>query len=263
MTRPRKPSRKLTKRQIRARYASARREGRILQKKGLLSSRANLSKAKPSLAVRKKIDSLRGILTGTQQAVEITDVMAPRFKARGMRVIGNKVILDKQPEQKFVRRRSEIILRDTSRNTQTSGLSFETILIPIGIRSLQEFIDWIEDDPEKLQRMLPPGTAFAFTFHGHNSREIFPDALSLAEYLRNYLLAGQSSWQHFVLIRLIRPGDWVAGIGRRNRRLKSSQDRRQGIKSRSQEYKRYHQTHRKIKNEYSKAYYRRMRDRLK
>ena len=243
-----KHSRALTKTQLRAKYANVRREGRILQKKGLISDRANLSKAKPSLAVRKKIASLGGLFNGTQQVVPITDVMRRRYKTAGYRVIGQNLILDKQPQQKFKRRRSEIILEDNNIRFGGQRHAFETILLPLDIRTLPEFVEWIREDPEKLMALLPPGTAFAFTFHGHNSRQIFSDPLELADYLENYY-AGTDEWQHFLLYRLIRPHEWVSGTGQRNFKRKSK-----GRGDRSAEYKRYYRHNRENKKRYMRQY---------
>jgi hypothetical protein len=239
-------SRALTKTQLRARYAEDRRKGKILQKKGLISARANLTRAKPSLAVRKKIASLEGVLDGRSQAVEITDVMAPKYKRAGYRVIGRKVILDKSPGQKFVRDKSDIILVDEGR---TGG--FESVLIPFDIRSIQQFVDWIREDPDQLMALLPPGTAFAFTYQGNNSRHIFTDPLELADYLEHYNPEG---WQHFVLYRLISPRDWIAGASK-PRLKRSSQDRRYKASSKTGQNQRYYQHNKtKIKNKNARAY---------
>ena len=228
----------------------------MLQKKGLLSPRANLSKAKPNLAVRKKIASLSGIFNGRQQAVEVTDVMLPRYKKAGYRTIGRNVIFDKQPMQRFKRRRSEIILEETPVTGGQPERAFETVMLPLDISSLQAFVEWIREDPDRFMAYLPPGTAFAFTFHGHNSRQIFSDPLELADYLEHYF-AGTDAWQHFLLYRLINPGAWVAGQGRRN--VSGNIKSRRGKKSRSGEYKRYYQANIARKKKYNTEYYKRTR----
>lgn len=222
--------------------------GRLLQKKGLLSSHANLSKAKPSYLVRKKIHSLSGIFNGTQQALPVTDVMLPKYKAAGYRTIGRQVILDKQPRQRFVRRKSDIILEETDRSGGPVQRAFETILFPLDVRSLPGLVEWIREDPDRFMALLPPGTAFAFTFHGHNSRQIFSDPLELADYLETYF-AGTDAWQHFTMYRLINPAAWQAGLGHRK-----SFKRRSG-KARSAEYKRYYQYNKEKKRLANKKYY--------
>ena len=241
-------SRSLTKAQLRAKYTNDRREGRLLQKKGLLSPRANLTRAKPSLAVRKKIASLQGIFNGTQQAVEITDVQRPKLKASGYRVIGRKVIFDKQPRQRFKRRRNEFILEENNIGRDGDHSAFETVMLPLDVRSLPDFAEWIRKDPDRFMALLPPGTAFAFSFHGHNSRQIFSDPLELADYLESYF-AGADAWQHFLLYRLINPGEWRGGTGQRNYKRKSGKQ-----SNRSREYKRYYQHNRERKIAYMRDY---------
>jgi len=242
-----KHSRALTKTQLRAKYANARREGRILQKKGLLSPRANLSKARPSYRVRKKIASLSGIFDGTQQSVPITDVMKKRYKTAGYRVIGQNLILDKQPRQRFKRVKSEIILEEKDFEGGTVRRAFETVLFPLDVRSLPGLVEWIREDPDRFMALLPPGTAFAFTFHGHNSRQIFSDPLELADYLETYA-AGEDAWQHFTMYRLINPAAWEGGRGKRK------SFKRRSSKSRSNEYRKYYQYNRAKKIAYARNY---------
>lgn len=233
MKAPRHHSRRLTKSQLRARYAPVRALAKKLQAKGLISPRANLSRAKPSLAVRKKALSLEGIFTGHQQAVEVTDVMASRFRKSGRRVIGRKVIFDKNPGQNVKKAKGEIVIEEPGQQG-----AFETVILPVSIKNLQAFIDWIETDPERLDAMMPPGTFFAFTYYGKNSREI-GDARWLTDYLKRYADTGGKGFQHFVLVRVMHGSEWKSEPARKRTRARSLRDGRRQT-ARSAEYrKRY------------------------
>lgn len=245
---------------MRARYASYRREGRILQKKGLISPRADLTRAKPSLAVRKRIESLKGILSGEQQAVVLPDVMRDKFRKAGRRIIGNKVIFDKKPNERIKKVRGEVILQGRLRERngrRTRNDMFETVILPYGINDIEEFVEWLESNPERAERLLSSGTAFAFTFYGNHSRDT-GDAEWLTEYLKAYLTSGKDAWENFTLIRLHKGQAWEGGLGyRRNKPSSSSANRsKRHYEKKSNQNKAYYQTHqrqiRKRQNQYYK-----------
>lgn len=181
----RKGSRRLTKAAIRKRYAPIRATARKLQRKGLISSRADLSRAKPSLSVRKKAAALRGVTTGFQEAVTVGPATAKRYREAGFKVVGRKVIIEKTPEETLTRnRRGEIEMRNPW------GNPFTQIILPVNMRNLPAFRSALHDHTEEFQKMAGPGGYFGFSFYGNKSYET-GDAQWLASYLDLY----ESLWE--------------------------------------------------------------------
>jgi len=195
MTRGGKRSRRLTKRQLSQKYASARKELRVLRSKGLVSPRANLSKAKPSSALLKKLEALRPVITGDVQAVRVPRSKAKEYSSSGYKVINNRVLVPVQPGENATYRpsryvRGKYVTNDTIRVTGEKGTTrqyLERILIPLDFQHFQEFNAWLQEDPDRLQRLLPDDAIIGFTYFGNRSQET-GDAHWLAQYLQHYSL---------------------------------------------------------------------------
>ena len=253
-----KHSRKLTKAQLHKRYAYERKIGRMLVRKGLLSPRANISKGKPSSSVLKKIRSLEGIYTGSQQEVYLPTVLRNRYIGAGYRVIGKKVIIAKQPDQKIVKRGDELLIV-----SPTDHAAFETIIFPMTVATIGEFVDWIDEDPWRAQQFLPPGTDFAFTYYGNNSKRIFPLAGpswvpdTMADWLKHYPQDNEEKWQNMVIVRLIDASKWTAGTMKKKRYTPRSKKQ---SSNRSAEYRKRTLKDAGSRNAYMKEYYRKLKN---
>lgn len=195
MARGGKLRRRLTKRQLTQKYASARKELRVLQSKGLVAKSANLSKPRPSLALRKKLETLRPVLTGEVQAVRVPASKAKDFASSGYRVLNNRVLVPtvKGETAKYVPSRyvrGKYVTNDTIRITNEKGSPtgyLERILIPLDFEHFKQFNEWLQADPNRLQSLLPADAIIGFTYFGNRSRET-GDAHWLASYLLKYQL---------------------------------------------------------------------------
>jgi hypothetical protein len=152
---------------------------------GLISSKADTTRAKPSLAVRKKTAELSGIFNQTQEVVAVGPKTAAKYRSAGKIVIGNRVIIDKQPSEKVFRnRQGEIEIVDTFIGGGV-GAFYSQIILPVNVRNFKDFYDWIVAHPDELDAMAGPGGAFGFSFYGNNSLET-GNADWLIDYLKHY-----------------------------------------------------------------------------
>lgn len=224
-----KKSGKLTGAALRA----FRHEVSILKKKGLVSKRTDARKQKPSRYMIEKVARLKPVIEGKQTSVKLDRTTAARYKANGFFVFGNRVVVSKG-QTEAVRRDAKsglIVLSEIGRD-----LPFEKVILPYSITTLDQFLIAARKsppDPQIWAAKKRPQDYWAFTYHGNNSLETFPDLGALAEHLfklyNHYVdLRNQPDnpkvFEHFVLYRTSRrfwEGDMLAK--RENRRRASRQ----------------------------------------
>lgn len=234
-----KPTRhKMGYQERRQKYANVRSDLSKLKAKGLISPKANLRKAMPSLALRKKAEILRPVLEGKAQAVRLPKATRADFKEAGYNTVRGQTIIPKNVNQKVKVNnagRPEII---EYREGKAVKSPYTVIILPADVSNFSAFYKRLTDDPTWLQKMLGRDGYVGFTFWGHNSLEV-GTAEWLADYLKHYQpLFGDHddsarAFKHLVLYKIKADSiaDWrslatgdVKYYGKGN---KTVQDRRQ------------------------------------
>lgn len=173
---------RLTRAQRRAKYADARHRLSILKSKGLISKRANLRKDKPSSSLLKKEQALRGVLSGTKQAIKVTPKEYRDYREKGYQVAGGRLIVDKQTTDR-VKRNKDGSLEIKS---QYSRPGFRSIILPVNLRDFLSFYNWLRDHPGELDSQIGPMDYLGFTFYGNPNIESIFSATELADALQHY-----------------------------------------------------------------------------
>lgn len=186
--------RRLTQKQLRSKYSAVRTDLKKLRRLGLVSQRANLDKARPSLALRRKAESFQALLSGEQQLVRVPRSKAKEFESIGYRNTSRGLLVPVHLGEKaqyraagyrrgrYVPEQGLVIVPPI--DSPQNGLV--RIILPIDLNTYAAFDEWI-DNPERLERLKPQGSGifFGFTFMGNRSLGT-GDAQWVRDELRHY-----------------------------------------------------------------------------
>lgn len=174
----------LTAQERRAKYSGARKDLSKLKRKGLVSPRANLRRAKPSSGLLKKLEILRPVLEGRAEAVKLPRNVRADYKDAGYFTTRGLTVVTKNPFERVVVSKEE--LPELKPRILKKGASYlRKIVLPVNVRRGDKFRDWLENDYHNLEKLAPDGALFAFTFKGYNSRDV-KTADEMFEYLTHY-----------------------------------------------------------------------------
>lgn len=192
-----------------------------LKKKGLVSSRVDARKQKPTRYMQNKVRILAPVLHNEAVGVKVKPDLLKQYKEAGFQVFGGRVIVEKTPEEISRTRKGLPLMR------RHLGGSFvqERLVLPYGPTNIDDFRARVVTDPTSFDSLKEPGDAFAFKIYGNNSLATFADMQSLLTYLEHYQVIHerQDAWTSLQFFR-VAPGSWKPT--RKERRSASQQDRR-------------------------------------
>lgn len=209
--------RKLTKRQLSSKYKEVRRQLRSLQKKGLVSKQANLSKPKPSYSLRRKAADMRRVLEGSATGVYVPKNIQHAYKEAGFKIVNGQIIIEHDVGEKpvYEPKYKNIVIK----HPRGKPRYIMEVKLPINM-DFQSFYDRLTSDYKWLENMAPKGAIFGFTYFGARSLEA-GDAQWLSEYIVHYSTFydpswDKEAWQNLVIYAFDRDQDWEARDNKKN-----------------------------------------------
>jgi len=133
-----------------------------LKREGILSSKVDARKAKPSKHYKKIISRYRGILEDRQKTVKVTKKQAEVARESGLNVKGNRVVIDRVPGARVIKNKKDPFGYRIKFPNRVQEISFPP---PKG-ETLEEYFN-------KLRKHAPKRGRIGFTINGHQSRASF------------------------------------------------------------------------------------------
>ena len=181
-----------------------------LKKKGLVSSRTDARKQKPTRYMQEKVKRLADLFEGTKTSVKVDKVTAARYKASGYFVFGNRVVVSKDKDERGQVDKSSGLILLTKLGRR---VPFEKVVMPFSVKNIEAFMSAASKappDPQIFAAKKNPQDHWAFTYRGHNSLSTFADIGLMGEYLERYISLNDDprEFQNLILYRVV-PEFWV------------------------------------------------------
>lgn len=160
----------------------------VLRRKGLISPKLHVKDIRQTRYRKRQLKDLSGILTGELAAVKAPPKAVKEFRKQGARIIRGRILVAKAPEEiaqviKGILTEHVITLHRQLRD----GYVSERLILPVKYSSLRSFIQGIQENPERFDKLKNAIDQFAFQIGGNNTyHNAFNNMRELADYIERY-----------------------------------------------------------------------------
>jgi len=175
----------------------------ILKRKGLTSKKVDARRQRATRYMLAKVKSLADVIAGKAAGVRRSRAIAREYKEAGFKVVNNRVILPADQAKRAIRNVKSRTLITTEKLT-AGGTIERRVILPVGVNNIETFLA----NEDRIDALKDSNRWFAFTYYGHRSTQVLPNATSLFMWLRHYGIAKggsqerQEAWDQFILLDL-------------------------------------------------------------
>jgi hypothetical protein len=174
--------------------------------------RYKLKNGKTLGSLVKKYDD---VATGKATALKVSKKQVTLFKKAGYETAAGKVIVPHSATEKALVERGEVVIKSRS--------GIERIQIPIPFQNLTQYLNDIQKDKARINRMKRRNEYFGFKFFGNNSSSLYQDIGHAIEDLARYSavvaatsrIKQQEIYRNLEIVRVARSANWVFPSERR------------------------------------------------